>query len=201
MIYNVNTNGRGNDELDQRLKRELEISPIIVINKGKIGEVTPTDIMNAVREYSANKTVMDEATSISTDFELINDPSLWEDIKDLAPIDNKNGINIKPVEGPGDDYTEPDDDDNDNDKQDGNSNKTETNPPASINNDEQRDKRLAALFARILFFALLTKDNVKSLLQVIESIKSDINNQRIARNVGLKYKTLWYLSKHIIHSY
>lgn len=197
MIYNVNTNGRGNDELDQRLKRELEISPIIVINKGKIGEVTPTDIMNAVREYSANKTVMDEATSISTDFELINDPSLWEDIKDLAPIDNKNGINIKPVEGPGDDYTEPDDDDNDNDKQDGNSNKTETNPPASINNDEQRDKRLAALFARILFFALLTKDNVKSLLQVIESIKSDINNQRIARNVGLKYKTLWYLSKHI----
>lgn len=197
MIYNVNTNGRGNDELDQRLKRELEISPIIVINKGKIGEVTPTDIMNAVREYSASKTVMDEATSISTDFELINDPSLWEDIKDLAPIDNKNGINIKPVEGPGDDYTEPDDDDDDNDKQDGNSNKTETNQPASINNDEQRDKRLAALFARILFFALLTKDIVTSLLQVIESIKSDINNQRIARNVGLKYKTLWYLSKHI----
>ena len=197
-IYNVNTNERGNDELSERLRRELEISPIIVFNKGKIGEVTPTDIMDAVREYSANITVMDEACEIPTDFEILDDPNLWDMIKDLEPIDSKKGLEIKPNEGEGEDYDidlEPDelfvspadvvDDDNDNLKVN------------KVEDDDKRDKRLAALFARILFFALLTDDTVRSLQQVIEVIARDKTNQRIQRNVGLKFQQLRYLRKHI----
>lgn len=197
-IYNVNTNERGNDELGERLRRELEISPIIVFNKGKIGEVTPTDIMDAVREYSANITVMDEACEIPTDFELLDDPNLWDMIKDLEPIDSKKGLEIKPNEGEGEDYdidSDPDAffapkvdevvDDNDN------PNTTE------VANDDKRDKRLAALFARVLFFSLLTNDTVRSLQQVIDSISREKTNQRIARNVGLKFQQLRYLRKHL----
>lgn len=197
-IYNVNTNERGNDELSERLRRELEISPIIVFNKGKIGEVTPTDIMDAVREYSANITVMDEACEIPTDFELLDDPNLWDMIKDFEPIDSKKGLEIKPNEGEGEDYdidSDPDAffapkvdevvDDNDN------PNATE------VANDDKRDKRLAALFARVLFFSLLTNDTVRSLQQVIDAISRDKTNQRIARNVGLKFQQLRYLRKHL----
>lgn len=197
-IYNVNTNERGNDELGERLRRELEISPIIVFNKGKIGEVTPTDIMDAVREYSANITVMDEACEIPTDFELLDDPNLWDMIKDFEPIDSKKGLEIKPNEGEGEDYdidSDPDAffaprvdevvDDNDN------PNTTE------VANDDKRDKRLAALFARVLFFSLLTNDTVRSLQQVIDAISRDKTNQRIARNVGLKFQQLRYLRKHL----
>lgn len=197
-IYNVNVNESGNDELEERLRRELEISPIIVLNKGKMGEVVPMDIMNAVREYSANITVMDEACEIPTDFEILDDPNLWDMIKDLEPIDSKKGLEIKPNEGEGDDYdndSDPDeffvpptndgDDDNDTPK----ANKAE--------DDDKRDKRLAALFARVLFFALLTDDTVRSLQQVIEVIARDKTNQRIARNVGLKFQQLRYLRKHI----
>lgn len=197
-IYNVNVNESGNDELEERLRRELEISPIIVLNKGKMGEVVPMDIMNAVREYSANITVMDEACEIPTDFEILNDPNLWDMIKDLEPIDSKKGLEIKPNEGEGESYdidSDPDeffvpptndgDDDNDTPK----ANKAE--------DDDKRDKRLAALFARILFFALLTDDIVRSLQQVIEVIARDKTNQRIARNVGLKFQQLRYLRKHI----
>ena len=197
-IYNVNVNESGNDELEERLRRELEISPIIVLNKGKMGEVVPTDIMNAVREYSANITVMDEACEIPTDFEILEDPNLWDMIKDLEPIDSKKGLEIKPNEGEGEDYdidSDPDelfvspaddvDDDND-------------NPKANrLEDDDKRDKRLAALFARVLFFALLTNDTVRSLQQVIEVIARDKTNQRIQRNVGLKFKQLRYLRKHI----
>lgn len=197
-IYNVNTNERGNDELGERLRRELEISPIIVFNKGKIGEVTPTDIMDAVREYSASITVMDEACEIPTDFELLDDPNLWDMIKDFEPIDSKKGLEIKPNEGEGEDYdidSDPDVffapevdevvDDNDN------PNTTE------VANDDKRDKRLAALFARVLFFSLLTNDTVRSLQQVIDAISRDKTNQRIARNVGLKFQQLRYLCKHL----
>ena len=197
-IYNVNTNERGNDELEQRLKREIEISPIIIFNKGKIGQVTPTDIMNAVREYSAEKTVMDEATTVPTDSEMLCDPNLWDLIKDFAPIDSKQGLNIKPNEGEGDIYEEPEDE-NDHRNSDNPKDIDNTSSSTSTTNtdDEKRDKRLAAFFARILFFALLTEDKVKSLQQVKDAIKRSDVNKRIARNVGLNFQKLCYLKKHI----
>lgn len=194
-IYNVNTNERGNDELETRLKRELEISPIIVINKGKIAQVTPTNIMDAVRDYSANRTVMDEATAVPIDFELLEDPNLLEIIKDLDPIDSKKGINIKPNEGSGDDYDNSDDDD------EKGASGGEKPAKGSTKNDEDKDdrldKRLATFFAQILFYALLTDDSVKSLNEVIQSSKRNKNNMRIMSNVGLKTDQLKYLQKHI----
>lgn len=200
MIYNVNTNERGNDELEERLGREIEISPIIVVNKGKITEVTPTDIIDAVRNYSANKTVMEEATTVPTDNEILNDPTLWDYIKDMEPIDNKNGLNIKPYSGEGDEYTEPEDDSDDNNPYDNLPGEeiTSSQPmDTAFVEDEMRDKRLASFFARILFFALLTKDKVKTLQQIIDAIKRSDDNKRIAQNVGLSFKKLWYIHKHI----
>lgn len=199
MIYNVNTNERGNDELEERLGREIEISPIIVVNKGKIGEVTPTNIIDAVRNYSANKTVMEEATTVPTDNEILNDPTLWDYIKDMDPIDNKNGLNIKPYSGEGDNYTEPEDESDDVPYDNIPDQAVPSTQPigSAPAEDEMRDKRLAAFFARILFFALLTKDKVKTLQQIIDAIKSSDDNKRIARNVGLSFKKLCYIQKHI----
>ena len=201
-IYNVNTDERGNDELETRLKRELEISPIIVINKGKITQVTPTNIMDAVRDYSANRTVMDEATAVPTDFELLEDPNILDIIKNLDPINNKKGINIKPYKGEGDDY---DDQKNKNRDDDDNNDGDNNNGDEDGNNDggkdngisDQRDKRLATFFAQILFYALLTDDSVKSLNEVIQSSKRNKVNKRIMRNVGLETDQLKYLQKHI----
>ena len=39
LIYNVNTEKNGNQKLNERLERELQVSPIIVINKDKIKEI------------------------------------------------------------------------------------------------------------------------------------------------------------------
>jgi len=199
MIYNVNTNERGNDELEERLGREIEISPIIVVNKGKIAEVTPTDIIDAVRNYSANKTVMEEATTVPTDNDILYDPTLWDYIKDMEPIDNKNGLNIKPYSGEGDDYTEPEDESDDvpYDNIPDQAIPSTQSIDSAPEEDEKRDKRLAAFFARILFFALLTKDKVKTLQQIIDAIKNSKDNQRIAQNVGLSFKKLCYINRHI----
>ena len=194
-IYNVNTNERGNDELETRLKRELEISPIIVINKGKISQVTPTNIMDAVRDYSANRTVMDEATAVPTDFKLLEDPNMLDIIKNLDPIDNKKGINIKPNEGSGDDYDNSDDDDEKGAS--GGDKPAKGSTKNDEDNDDRLDKRLATFFAQILFYALLTDDSVKSLNEVIQSSKRNKNNKRIMRNVGLETDQLKYLQKHI----
>lgn len=193
-IYNVNTTQRGNDELEKRITRELQISPIIVANKNKLVEATPVDIMDAVRQYSATRTVMDEALEIPIDFDLLQDPHILHIIEDLEPINAKKGITIQPIEGEGDDYDFPD----------------EPLPPSaggtnegggSANTDtgekDDKDKRLATYFSQILFFALLTNKQVHSLNDIIAAIDADADNKRIAKHVGLNSRALAYLSKRL----
>lgn len=190
-IYNVNTNERGNEELVQRIKRELQVSPIIVVNKDRLVEVTPTNIMDAVRDYSATRTVMEEAGAIPLDMDIVQDPGLWDDLKDINPIDASRGIAVKPVEGEGEDYDEPIDGGATSGGGDG----------STINvknvDTEQRDKRLSTLFALVLFYALLTESRVSSLREVLESVQQNKDNQRILRNLGVKFHTLIYLRNNL----
>ena len=187
-IYNVNTEERGNEELEARIRRELEVSPIIVVNKDHLVQVTATNIMDAVREYSATRTVMEEASAIPVDMDIVQDSRLWDYIKDINPIDASKGIAVKPVEGEGEDYNQPIDDDTA-----GGTSGGSDSTPSKPKDEEQRDKRLSTLFALILFYALLTDSEVSSLRDVIESIRHDKNNQRISRNLGVHLPTLDYL--------
>ncbi|MCI8527416.1 MAG: restriction endonuclease, partial [Oscillospiraceae bacterium] len=66
-IYNVNIEESGNSLLEERLKNELKVSPIITMNKNKIVEIEPKNIMDAVSEYSKERGVMDEVNDIPVD--------------------------------------------------------------------------------------------------------------------------------------
>lgn len=187
-IYNVNTEERGNDELEERIRHELQISPIIVVNKGKLAQVVPTDVMDAVRQYSASRTVMDEAREIPTDYALLQDPQIQLLIEGLEPINAPKGINIKPAQGDGDDINPAGDNVDSNGE-------APSNPstPGTPEEKDDADKRLATYFAQILFFALLTDDEVNSLNDIIRVAQLNANNMRIARNVGLRVTSLTYL--------
>jgi len=193
MIYNANTTHRGNDELAARMARELQISPIIVANKNKLVEAQPVDIMDVVRQYSASKTVMDEALEIPIDFNLLQDPHIQHIIDGLEPIDNPKGIKSKAVEGEGDEYDFPDEplqpthsatDDS-------------TEQPSTGTEKDDADKRLATYFSQILFFSMLTNDKVHSLRDIIAAITANMDNGRIAKHIGLSVNALTYLSKRL----
>mgnify|MGYP002521321842 FL=1 len=94
-IYNVNTDKKGNAKLSDRIAEELRISPIIMVNKDKMREVEPNDILEAVNSYSANKSIMDEATDIPVDAELLSNDDILEALKSLYPIDAKMGIRMQ----------------------------------------------------------------------------------------------------------
>ena len=98
-FYNVNTEKNGNLKLEQRIREELEISPIITLNNNKIVEVTPANILDAVREYSKSRSVLDEAIDIPFDTTLLDDPILREEIEQMNEIDANKGLEFKPVEG------------------------------------------------------------------------------------------------------
>jgi len=190
-IYNVNVDKNGNSELEERIADELRISPIILLNKNKLKEIVPEDILDAVREYSAEKSVMDEATDIPADMLLLKDEAVLKEIEGLRPIDSPKGINVKAVKGEGDDIETPDDsgENGGTNVEDGKGNQT-GNDETDKKEENTLDKKLATYYAQILFFAFLTDSNVKSLEEIINVIDENDNNKRLANNVGLKVSIL-----------
>ncbi|MBD5229475.1 MAG: hypothetical protein HDS69_05495 [Bacteroidales bacterium] len=197
-FYNVNTEVQGNSYLKQRIAKELEVSPIIVLNKNKLQQVTPTNITDAVREYSRTRSILDDAAEIPADYDLLKDSAFATILRNIEPIDAKNGLKIKPMEGEGDDIDTPngkeEDTSKDDPRQSNNLSEISEQPTEPIENDGL-DKRLAAYYARILFFAFLTESIVKSLEDVISEIPSTEDNRRIANNLGLNIDILNLVQK------
>lgn len=199
-FYNVNTEVQGNAGLRERIAKELAISPIIVLNKHKLQEATPTNITDAVREYSRNRSVLDEASEIPIDSILLEDAEILHVLRETAPIDAKNGLQIKPTEGDGDDLDTPDTSNTPEgtENRDAESTDQSNQQPDRANpaeEDDKLDKRLAAYYARILFFAFLTDSTVKSLEEVITVIPQTSDNRRIVNHLGLDRKVLEIIQK------
>jgi hypothetical protein len=185
LFYNVNIENRGNALLEERIKKELEISPVIHLNDNKLIQIKPSNIIDAIRHYSRNKSILDEAIDIPFDNKLLEIPEIRAIIESINPIDAKKGLEINSAEGDGTDLDVPptSDDDNDDDAKTTSSKQLSTEQP---NDDKILEKKLAAYYTRILFYAFLTKSELIDLEQVIESISVNEENQRIARNVGVQ---------------
>ena len=217
-FYNANTDANGNEKLEARLRRELEISPIICLNKDKLHQVTSANIMDAVREYSQSRSVMDEATDIPVDENILTDDEILSIIRDLIPIDSKKGITFKPTEGDddmdtnGENDTDPDgengtgaDGGDQTNAQDDSQGGDDTEAQSQSSQDEAKElaKKLQTYYLQILFFAFLTESKVDNLRDVINVLSANDDNKRIAKNLGLdrdKLNALHSKCSHFIHS-
>lgn len=181
LFYNTNVNQRGNDDLRMRIEKELRISPIIVINKGKMERITPTNIIDAVRNYQRDKSILDEAIDIPFDKSLLGIEEIKNVVSRLKAIDDKKGLELSPSEGDDTDIEIPTSGNpNTSDEED------ETQEHSDTDDEEEKlRKKLAAYYVKILFYAFLTHDKVSTLKQIIETLDKNDNNKRIAANVGI----------------
>ena len=185
-IYNVNTDQAGNKKLQERIETELRHSPIITIGAEGLQRVEASDIMDAVRSYSAERSVMDEATEIPIDYTLLADERMRSVISQLNPIDASKGIEIQTVTG---EESELEIETHDTPKG-GGATSTQVAPSAETDEGRLLGKQLATYYAQILFYAFLTDTPVSSLEDLIASIGQCADNKRIARNVGLQASIL-----------
>ncbi len=194
-IYNVNIESNGNSKLETRIKRELEISPIIVLNNKQIHQVEPSDILDSIRKYSSNRSVVDEATTISIDYSLLDIDEIKKEIEKQEIIGSRNGLSIKASKGEGDDI----DIDIDVDLKENTNNKTINGLASNDENDTIDDfkGKFAMFYARILFYAFLTDSKVKSLSEIIYSVKQSDNDKRIFTNLDLNLKILELFQKYL----
>ena len=199
-IYNVNTEKNGNNKLEERIKKELEISPIVVLNKNKIYQVEPSDILDVVRKYSSSRSVLDEANSISIDYSLLKIEKLKAEIERQGIIGSRQGIKIKGVLGDGDEIEIDEklgDEKNDDDDIDELELGTSKISNKKVEKEIDYKGKFAMYYARILFFSFLTDSKVKSLQEIITKIKNNTENQRIATNLNLDKNILSLFEKHI----
>lgn len=194
-IYDINIDANGNSNLQNRIARELQVSPIVWMNKNRLQEVTPANILDAVREYSRERSVLDEAAEIPVDHGLSDVEEINKLIMRQQPIGSRGGLKMKPVEdGEGSDLDYPDSESgfDTSKKTDGT-----TTEEAHDQEDNLFDKRYATLCSRILLFAFLTKERLLSLEEMIQASKQGKDNKRILANMGLETKMLRLLFKHL----
>ena len=196
-IYNVNTDKKGNSKLSERIAEELRISPVIMVNKDKLKEVEPNDILEAVNAYSANKSIMDEATDIPVDGTLLSNDDVLSVLKSLYPIDAKKGIKMRATKGDGEDMDIDEPTGESEDEKDITSVKSTEN--TSADDGKELQKKLSTFYSLILFFAFLTDSKVVSLDDVIKVIDGK-DNARIAKNVGLT-KTVLQTMRSVINPF
>lgn len=201
-ISNAINEKKGNDELSDQLGRDLEISPIICVNKDKIEQVTPQNIIDAVREYSKERSVLDETFDIYVDGNLFDDTQL-KSLIDEQPEMNRQGsvFSMKPNEGEGTDIDTKDS--KHNEPTENPDDKEEETPSEKEEEIKALTKKLQTYYFKILLFAYLSDLEEKSLADVITNIENNEECRRIAKNIELDLEGLklihdkihyWYLA-------
>ena len=201
-VYNVNTDEAGNSKLRERIEEELRISPVIVMNKDKIVQITATDILKAVSEYSKSRGVAEETIEIPVDMSLLDIAAIRAAIERENELGSKAGLTIKGADGDGDDMNTPDENaqiDTSGETGKTTGTETQTDEPADTTQSEEKTKdavkQFRSYYARILFFAFLTKNIVISLNDIIDCIPEP-NNARIAKNLGISKVVLEEMLAH-----
>lgn len=197
-IYNANVETGGNTELEKRIRQELEISPIIMLNKDKIVKVVATDILEAVSNYQKDKGIKDEALEVPVDLSVLKDDTIRSVIERENEIGSKSGLSIAAHEQEdgkedGDDIDIPDSSGSEND-----SDESSTSTPGSIDEQKKKEqslsKKIQSYYARILLFAFITKDTVISLADIIAKSTTE-DNARTIKNLGLNVEVLSLLNQ------
>jgi len=190
LIANINKEKRGNDILEEKLERELQISPIIFINHNKLQKVEAQDIVDCIRKYNADKSMMDETFDIEVDERIFED----EEIKDIIshqPEITGSGLNFEmsPHKSDGD-GTSIDAPDSSSEPQ-----KTETQEKKSKQENEEDErkkliKKLQGYYFRLLLFAFLSEQEEKTISDIINHIEKTPDGKRIGANLQIDAKEL-----------
>ena len=202
LIYNVNVDIGGNRELESRIREDLEISPIITLNKDKMERVKAVDILTAVSDYQKDKGVREEASEIPIDMGILDDEVLKSVIEKENELGSRAGLATNAYTGEDDeegtDFNAPDPNSGDDSHEE---QKTQQEPASEQKDNDKNEqisleKKIRSYYARILLYAFLTNDPVLSLFDIIQTIDGEDNN-RLAQNIGLHKSVLVRINRAI----
>lgn len=191
LIALINNSERGNEILERNLRRELEIAPIICMNHDKLRQMEAADIVDAIRNYNANKSMLDETFDIEIDYRIFDDDEIKEIISKQPEITDK-GINftVSPFksEDEGDmlDDTLP----GVSEQSENSSEEKTKNKQTEISDEKLLSSKLQGYYFKLLLFAFLSENQEKSISDIISSIENDEDGKRIAGHLQINVDDL-----------
>lgn len=198
LIYNANVEKSGNAKLKARIEEELRISPVVLLNHGKIHQIEAADILEEISAYHNNRSVNDEVIEIPVDMGLLNDSRFKALIERQGEFGSKQGMTLSPASGEGD-YLDIPDAHGDESTQSPASNlarnelEDETTPPPQKTDEDKEEQKLAkkiqTFYQRILFYAFLTPVHVNSVQDMLDTMDK-APNLRIADNLSINRSIL-----------
>ena len=191
LIANINKSERGNEVLDAKLKRELEIAPIIFMNHSKLSRVEAQDIVDTIRNYNANKSMMDETFDIEIDQRIFEDESIRSIIEKQPEVTAKGikfDVSAYGSENDGDDIDTPET------QTPENSEPQNTEKKDNAQSEEDDSKALASklqvYYFKLLLFAFISEKDEKCVSDIIFNIENDADGERIGKNLQINVKEL-----------
>ena len=191
LIANINNAVRGNEVLDAKLKRELEIAPIIFMNHSKLGMVEAQDIVDTIRNYNANKSMMDETFDIEIDQRIFEDEEIRSIIEKQPEVTAKGikfDVSAYGSEDDGDDIDTPET------QIAGDSGTKNPEKNDNAQSEEEDAKALASklqgYYFKLLLFAFISEKDEKSVSDIILNIENDTEGKRIGKNLQINVKEL-----------
>lgn len=192
LIANINKAERGNEVLDANLKRELEIAPIIFMNHSKLNKVEAQDIVDTIRKYNANKSMMDETFDIEIDNRIFENETIRSIIERQPEITAK-GIKFD-VSAYASDDEDGDDIDTPEVQADRASETQNAEKAGNTQSEEDESKQLASrlqgYYFKLLLFAFISEKEEKSVSDIIVNIENDTDGKRIGKNLQISVKDL-----------
>ena len=192
LIANINNYERGNENLMDKIARELEIAPIIYMNHSKLQKVEAKDIVDSIRNYNAQKSVMDETFDIEID-ERIFDDDLIRAIIEKQPELTSKGVKfeVAPHTSNGE-STNIDIPDNVDDTEDS-SDEVCNDSAADAAGDAKKEiseidtlkTKLQGYYFKLLLFAFVSEQEENSISDIIHHIKNDADGKRIGKNLQI----------------
>lgn len=191
LIANINKSERGNEVLETKLKRELEIAPIIFMNHSKLGMIEAQDIVDTIRNYNANKSMMDETFDIEIDQRIFEDEAIRSIIEKQPEVTTKGikfDVSAYGSEDDGDDI------DTSETQTAGDSEPHNTEKKDNAQNEEDDVKALASklqgYYFKLLLFAFISEKDEKSVSDIIFNIENDTDGKRMGKNLQINVKEL-----------
>lgn len=196
IVVNAADGRSGNDQQEIELKKNILVSPIIYLNRDKLKEATPSDIIAEIRKYSENTSIIDEVMEIPVDEKLYSFPEIKAEISRQAELGSKAGLETQGYESNEEDnFNSPNTSNEDEHKN--NESDTSDSQGGIPTTDLPSPKQMQTYYSRILFYAFLSKNEEKNLSDIIENIESNDDNKRLARHLGLKKSILEIIKAHL----
>lgn len=174
----------------------LTISPIICLNKDKLQKIDEATIVDAITNYTKDRSVIDETADAMISEAFLSDENIKNMLRRYPQLDAKTGIKHDPNQkGAPKDLDKPQGDNQSEEERgagDRDNNTASTNGTKETPEDQMSAlrKQLNACVARLLFYVFISGENLKNIRDVIESLDRNDRNKRIAANFAVNKEDL-----------